>query len=71
MQGNLLFIFLNIFILFFKTLFGKKSFLKKHKTTKINLKVCLSNTPLSKKKFYKKRLKTKQGLTELDPIRLT
>jgi hypothetical protein len=50
---------------FYKALFGKKSFFCLNKIATIDLKVCFPNTPLSKKTFFIKKMKTKQDPTQL------
>jgi hypothetical protein len=50
---------------FYKALFGKKSFFCLNKIATIDLKVCSPNIPLSKKKFFIKKMKTKQDPTQL------
>ena len=50
---------------FYKALFGKKSFFCLNKIATIDLKVCSPNIPSSKKKFFIKKMKTKQDPTQL------
>jgi len=67
MQGNLLFIY-------FKALFEKKTHFFLDKTTKIGLKICLPNKPLSEKSLYKKDWEPNKDLPiwlEFDSIELT